>query len=141
MTRNIVVTGGRSPRLHTAEALDNVLGELVALTGFEVLFEGGCKGTDAIAREWAIKKGVHVETVRARWKEFGVSAGPRRNQEMLEIAEPIAVVVFPGGKGTDDCERRARKMGLRVVVVTFLPGHICSVDWAGIPRVEAQVPA
>lgn len=49
---------------------------------------------------------------RADLELFGPGAGPRRNQAMLHLAEKV--VAFPGGKGTANCVRQARALGLPV---------------------------
>lgn len=73
---------------------------------------GGAPGADAGGRAWAIEYGVPVKEFPAAWDRLGRSAGPARNQRMVEYAD--ALVVFPGGRGTTDVTGRARARGLRV---------------------------
>jgi hypothetical protein len=40
---------------------------------------------------------------------------------MLEAEDPDLVLVFPGGRGTQDCYRKAMKMGLRIIVLSEDP--------------------
>jgi hypothetical protein len=44
--------------------------------------------------------------------DVGKTAGPLRNQRMLDEGKPDLVVAFPGGGGTKDIVRRAVKAGL-----------------------------
>ena len=44
----------------------------------------------------------------------GRSAGPIRNQAMLDEGRPDLVVAFPGHHGTADIVRRARAAGIKV---------------------------
>lgn len=82
--------------------------------GFElVLIEGGASGVDAFAHRWAHRKGVRQETFAADWKAFGKAAGPLRNRRMLEAGADL-VLAFPGGKGTADMVRQARRAGVQV---------------------------
>ena len=37
-----------------------------------------------------------------------------RNQEMIDEGQPGFVIAFPGGRGTADMKRRAKKAGLPV---------------------------
>jgi acyl-CoA synthetase (NDP forming) len=56
----------------------------------------------------------HVTSFPANWKKHGKSAGPIRNQLMLDVGKPDLVIAFPGGSGTADMIRRARKAGVPV---------------------------
>jgi hypothetical protein len=66
------------------------------------LIEGGQAGADRLAREWAQLRGVPCETYEADWKQFGISAGPRRNARMLREGRPDGCLAFPGEDGTWD---------------------------------------
>lgn len=79
----------------------------------DVLIQGGCKGADVRAAEWAKRNGIHVATVSALWDLYGLKAGPKRNEAMLFL-RPEYVVAFPGGKGTADMVRRAESLGVPV---------------------------
>lgn len=72
-----------------------------------------------MASEWAAKR--HGEVIErpfpADWVTLGKAAGPIRNQQMLDEAKPDWVVAFPGGNGTADMVRRARKAGVKIVEV------------------------
>jgi hypothetical protein len=76
---------------------------------------GGASGADQLAGEWAKSRGVHCSVYRADWKAHGRAAGPIRNAEMLGSFRPDLVVAFPGGGGTLDMIRKAKKAGLMVV--------------------------
>lgn len=79
-----------------------------------VLIEGGATGADQLARAWALSNRVPNETYKANWARYGKAAGPLRNQRMLDEGKPDTVIAFPGGKGTADMVRRARKAGVPV---------------------------
>jgi len=91
-----------------------------------VVIEGGCPhgGADAHAESWARRQN-HVELVHmpADWDRHGRSAGPIRNQQMLDNNRPVDLVVafvdkpLAESRGTADMVRRARKAGVRTVVV------------------------
>jgi hypothetical protein len=110
--RVVIVTGSRnwpSPELVWG-ALDIANPDLVV--------HGACPtGADAFAKAWARKRRVRQEPFYAHWREEGSSAGPRRNQRMLEAYPDALVLAFPhGGPGTADCMRRARKLGMHVEI-------------------------
>lgn len=76
---------------------------------------GGAKGADNIAEKIAKEEGLNTMTFRAKWHTFGRAAGPIRNQEMLDTAEPERVYAFKTklkSVGTDDCLKRARDKGI-----------------------------
>jgi hypothetical protein len=72
-------------------------------------------GADKFAGEWARRKKIPVIARRAMWREFGLRAGPIRNQAMLEQEKPECVIAFAGGRGTADMVRRAEMAGVKVV--------------------------
>ena len=84
-----------------------------------VIIQGGAKGADFLGKVWAIYHiGVTYEDYPADWKTYGKAAGSIRNQQMLDEGKPDLVVAFPGGNGTADMVRRAKKAGVEVIEVT-----------------------
>lgn len=72
---------------------------------------GGCAtGVDHISLEWASRHRVPWRCYAADWDVYGDAAGAIRNQAYLDDFQPHRLGVFPGGRGTTDCARRARKM-------------------------------
>jgi hypothetical protein len=75
-----------------------------------------------------------VREVRAEWKRYGLGAGPRRNETMLN-EHPALVIAFhndlANSKGTADTVRKAKKMGITVMVVKTReeePEHLPRTD-------------
>lgn len=107
----VLVCGGRqfNDYLNASLALDDLnLGE------GDTIIEGGASGADACAFNYATYRGISCETFQADWQAHGKKAGPIRNQRMLDEGKPDMVVAFPGGKGTADMKKRAKKAGLVV---------------------------
>lgn len=94
-----------------------VLSKFHAEAKIDVLIEGGAKGADKWAALWAKDKGVATESYEADWGAHGTFAGPMRNKIMLEEGRPDLVIAFPGGSGTRDMVRKARKAGVDVVEI------------------------
>lgn len=111
----ILVCGGRdfSDTIGAYEKLDR----LYKKYHFDVLIEGDARGADRIAGYWARKNRIDNLKFRANWNKYGNAAGPIRNQQMLDEGRPDLVVAFPGGDGTADMIRRARKAGVEVIKV------------------------
>jgi hypothetical protein len=78
----------------------------------EEVVSGGAPGADRAGEVFAASAGIPVKRMVADWETHGRAAGPRRNQEMAEYAD--AVALFPGGRGTEDMHRKAVTAGLRV---------------------------
>jgi len=110
MDFRVLVCGGRdySDRHQVWAVLD----ELWAKHGDLVIIHGAARGADSLADEWAKENNQKIHMFPAQWKAYGRSAGPKRNQEMLDKGQPQYFVAFPGGKGTADMVRRCRKAGI-----------------------------
>lgn len=114
----VLVCGGRKFEAYLRFAA--VMRDLQAERGrFTVVVHGGAPGADWCAHLWANSPiGSRQEIVfPADWKAHGRPAGPKRNQKMIDEGKPDLVVAFPGGTGTADCVRRARKAGIEVIEV------------------------
>ena len=57
---------------------------LAALSTDTVIVHGACRGADLLASRIAVEYGLSVEPHPADWQRLGRSAGPRRNQTMLQ---------------------------------------------------------
>lgn len=98
--------------------MDRVLQQIEADgSTITTIIHGAARGADTLGELWGLKHGKNLEPYPADWGRFGLSAGPRRNQEMLTKGKPDLVVAFPGGKGTADMVRRSRRAGVRVIEV------------------------
>jgi len=107
-----------------AATLNDALCEFDGCAEYEhlKLIHGACPtGADALADSFARWLGWEVARCPAQWKVDGKldrSAGPRRNQLMLDTERPDIVIAFWDGKsrGTMDMMSRAAAAGLRVEV-------------------------
>lgn len=92
--------------------------------GFDplVILEGEARGADRIAREQAELLGIQVDRYPAFWNKYGKSAGPIRNQQMIEEGMPDVIMAFhddiENSKGTKDMLKRAKRAGLRYRLFT-----------------------
>jgi hypothetical protein len=102
-------------------------------TDIEII-SGMATGADAVAVDWAIVNWCHWHEYPAEWTDlshpdavirtrrdgtqYDAKAGSRRNQRMLDEGHPNLVIAFPGGTGTADMVRRARKAGVEVIEIS-----------------------
>lgn len=101
--------------------------ELKTLPHGTVVIHGACPtGADALADKIAMKLGLKIRRYPANWDEEGKKAGPIRNATMIReehrAGDPLSHVLaftkdLARSRGTKDCAERARKAGVRVVVV------------------------
>lgn len=115
----LVVTGGRDfdNRAAVYAALDSLAD--VSFT----LYQGGCRGADALAAEWAHARGIPERVFPADWARLGRAAGQQRNRQMLSAAlsaadDGCALLAFAGGRGTAGCVSSAHALGIPVIKVT-----------------------
>lgn len=106
--KRLCVTGGR-----TYEEVERTHERLERIHRFEGITEigvGCAVGLDAIVLDWAIANKISYQRYVADWDAIGMEAGCLRNGIMLADFKPDRLLVFPGGTGTTDCARKARKM-------------------------------
>lgn len=112
----VIVTGGR--HFDDRGAVYQFLNEVHRAIGITLLRQGGAKGADELAREWADEADVDFETFEADWEKWGNAAGPIRNQEMLDAGDVDLVLAFPGGRGTADMVAKAKRAGISTIVMS-----------------------
>lgn len=107
----IIVTGGRnySDVSKVFEVLDSYSPNLV--------IQGGANGADDLAVQWSFEREVDCKTYEANWELYGKAAGPIRNKLMLEENKDALVIAFPGGRGTDNCVKVAKELGIKVIEI------------------------
>jgi hypothetical protein len=111
----VLVCGGRTYSDDTR--LFAVLDKLHGGAGIDLLIEGGANGADHLSWAWSVLRGVPSQRFEADWENQGSFAGPMRNKRMLDEGKPDLVIAFPGGRGTADMVRKARKAGVQVVEI------------------------
>lgn len=85
------------------------------------VINGGCKGADHHASMEAKGRGIFVVEYPANWIKHGLSAGPKRNQQMIDEGKPDRVVAFHAdlnsSKGTKDMVTRAKFHDIPVTII------------------------
>lgn len=110
----LLVTGGRDfdDRASVFDALD----ELHAEHKITLVVHGATRGADSLAEEWGKLRDVPTMPCPADWDRYGKAAGAIRNRLMLKH-DPELVAAFPGGRGTTNMVRIARKAGIKVMEI------------------------
>ena len=122
----VLVTGGRDfstyeDRMWLYDGL-NLLHSKQPITE---IIEGGARGADLAARNWALWRlgcfdTIKITTMNADWERFGKGAGFVRNGEMAKLM-PDIVLACPGGAGTAHMVSVAKAHRLRVIYLEKMP--------------------
>ena len=111
----VLVCGGRD--FCDWGLLCNTLSDIKSETPISCIIQGDAKGADWLAKAWASWFNIPTEDYPADWGKHKKAAGPIRNQKMIDEGKPGLVVAFPGGAGTADMVRRAKKHNIKVIEV------------------------
>lgn len=96
--------------------------------GDVTLVHGAAEGADVLAASVALELHWTIEPHPALWRDFGKSAGPIRNAEMVGMGADVCLA-FPlfNSRGTIDCMMRAHHAGIPVLV--YAPSDIHGTPW------------
>jgi hypothetical protein len=115
---NVAIVGSRSFKDYArlTKCIAEVLADRKILMSEVQVISGDAVGVDALAERYSreiLGKEAHI--FAADRKQFGRSAGPKRNNEIVEAAD--LVIAFPGkGRGTWNTIYLAWKKGIPVEV-------------------------
>jgi hypothetical protein len=109
----VLVTGGRGYTLYGE--FKHIMDIVHDANSFGIVIHGDAKGADTLASRWCKATGLQEIKVPANWKGHGLSAGPRRNQFMIDLLRPDVVVAFPGGRGTINMMKKASDAGIFLI--------------------------
>jgi hypothetical protein len=115
----VLVCGGRNfidvPRLWLKlDQIDSAMTITVIIDGASDDVTGPYQGADYWGHWWAIAHSRETIRQHADWKQYGKSAGPRRNGVMLKEHKPDMLVATDGGRGTDNMISQAMAAGVPV---------------------------
>lgn len=117
----VLVCGGRDYKKRGR--VFEVLNELHLSHGpIGLVVNGGAAGADNASSYWAKLHGINVHVYHAQWQELGMKAGPIRNAKMLADEKVDFVVAFPGGPGTKDMVKKAKRAEITTWEIVDDPG-------------------
>lgn len=121
----LIVAGGRN---YTLTSLDVDFLDKFHLQQIELrnkithVITGGCRGVDLDVEDWARVNFIRViqdfHIPQWVWDEWGAKCGPIRNWHMAEYGKKYncSVILFPGGKGTQNMYDESLKRGLHIIL-------------------------
>lgn len=113
--KRILVCGGRD--YNNANHVNEVLDSVRNFYGEVCIVQGGAKGADRLAKQWAELHAIPCFQCDANWECYDNKAGSIRNQWMLELFKPDLVLAFPGNWGTHDMVKRAKAAKVETYLV------------------------
>ena len=118
METRVIVCGSR--QFKDYDMLEEVLNSILPKYKNIVIVSGHGGGADLAGEEYAIRRGLFLETFPAEWDKYGRAAGPIRNSKMLEYASrelPVVVAFWDGiSRGTKYTIEKAKEMGIQTYV-------------------------
>ena len=116
MPERILICGSRD--WNNFRIIENFL---MSLEKDTVIIHGGCRGADTIAGYISKQLGLEVVIFNADWG-MGKSAGPKRNQKMLDEGKPTKIVAFhediENSKVTKDMITKGSKANIEIIVIS-----------------------
>ena len=110
----VLVCGGRD--FKEVSFLEHALNEIDKEVGrISFIINGAAEGADRHSSTWARNHGIHYAEMPALWQYNGKSAGPKRNNAMIECFNPDLIVAFPGGAGTENMVKLGHANNIEVI--------------------------
>lgn len=81
------------------------------------IISGGALGADRLGERYAQERGYNIKVFSADWDKHGKSAGPIRNQSMVDIGDRLIAFWDKKSKGTEDIITKAFIKSLKTYVV------------------------
>lgn len=107
----VLVFGSRE--YDNRKKLYSKLNLLDATQRIDIVLQGGARGADTMGEDWARENERICIRVPAEWTRFRRSAGPIRNQRMLDLFYPSYALGFhediEKSKGSKDMAKRIEK--------------------------------
>lgn len=76
----------------------------------EMIISGGAKGTDTLAKNYALKNNITIKEYYADWNTYGKKAGPMRNTQIAMSCTHLLAFPSRTGKGTQDTIRKVKDL-------------------------------
>lgn len=116
--KKIIIAGPRDyyGKEYIYQVLDKYLKNLYMSEIDVEIVEGGARGVDSIAKEYAKDCKLQHKQFPADWNRNGRSAGPLRNKDMAEYAD-VLIAFYNGSRGTSNMIKQAMENGLSVHII------------------------
>ena len=108
-----MIAGGRDfdDYKYLVESVDEFINENFPYETI-VVVSGTARGADRLGEQYAREKGYLIERYPADWDKFGKSAGFRRNEQMVSVADGAIMFWDGSSHGTKHDIELSRKKGI-----------------------------
>jgi predicted Rossmann fold nucleotide-binding protein DprA/Smf involved in DNA uptake len=124
MMAKVVVAGGRT---YTNTGMVFICLEKIVQKG-DVIISGHAKGVDMMGELYAQKNNLACEIYPAEWDKYGRSAGPRRNEQMAQVADKVVVFWDFKSRGTKNMVEMAKKYKKELFIFDYF-GNLRQHFW------------
>lgn len=83
------------------------------------IISGGCSGADRLAEIFANKHNLQIKVINANWEKYGRSAGPKRNEEMVKLANGVIAFWDYKSRGTKSTINLCKKYNVNCKIVNI----------------------
>ena len=80
------------------------------------IISGAATGVDTLAKRFAFENDIPLQEYPAEWKKYGKSAGPIRNQKIVNASDMVIAFPSQSSRGTWNTVRLAKEKGIPVHV-------------------------
>jgi hypothetical protein len=84
-----------------------------------IIISGGAKGTDSLAKRYAIENDIEIIEYLPDWNLYGKSAGMVRNMDIVKNCDKLIAFSCNNSKGTEHSIQEARKLNKDVIIFRF----------------------
>lgn len=124
MLTRIIVCGGRNADIDP-DIVDSCISDVISDIDGDIEFvSGAARGGDALGETFARIHGFDVVQFKPDWTQYGRSAGPIRNHQMIdyinECDNPIVIAFWDGkSRGTRDTIKTAQRLQIPVHIIRY----------------------
>jgi hypothetical protein len=113
----VIIAGGRN--FDDFNKLCQVCDEFLQDQNDIEIVSGAYKGADLLGERYAAERNHPIKQFPADWRQYGKSAGLKRNTEMAAYADALIAFWDGKSKGTNHMIELATQAGLKVIIFYF----------------------
>lgn len=113
----VIIAGGRD--FENYETLSKICDEYLKDRKNIQIISGSARGADSLGEKYAIERRFSLIKVPAKWDVYGKSAGYRRNEEMVQMANCLIAFWDGKSKGTNHTIKLAKKYKLDLKIINY----------------------
>jgi hypothetical protein len=113
----VIIAGGRN--FDDFNRLCQVCDEFLQDQNDIEIVSGAYKGADLLGERYAAERNHPIKQFPADWRQYGKSAGLKRNTEMAAYADALIAFWDGKSKGTNHMIELATQAGLKVIIFYF----------------------